>query len=85
MRPRRSHKIKQRQVANFNWEIEESETKHKMTTNMEWTEGDLVWFETNIGHPLPGEVQEVHRAAQVIIVQAVINGKVSYLIQKKKK
>lgn len=51
------------------------------TTNMEWTEGDLVWFETNIGHPLPGEVQEVHRAAQVIIVQAVINGKVSYLIQ----
>lgn len=52
---------------------------------MEWTEGDLVWFETNIGHPLPGEVQEVHRAAQVIIVQAVINGKVSYLIQKYKR
>lgn len=44
---------------------------------MEWSEGDLVWFDTNIGHPLPGEIQEVHRAAQVIIVQAVINGKVS--------
>lgn len=44
---------------------------------MEWSEGDLVWFETNIGHPLPGEIQEVHRAAQVIIVQALINGKVS--------
>lgn len=44
---------------------------------MEWTEGDLVWFDPNIGHPLPGEIQEVHRAAQVIIVQAVINGKVS--------
>lgn len=48
---------------------------------MEWTEGDLVWFETNIGHPLPGEIQEVHRAAQVIIVQAVINGKVSGLLR----
>lgn len=46
---------------------------------MEWTEGDLVWFDPNIGHPLPGEIQEVHRAAQVIIVQAVINGKVSKL------
>lgn len=44
---------------------------------MEWSEGDLVWFETNIGHPLPGEIQEVHHAAQVIIVQALINGKVS--------
>lgn len=44
---------------------------------MEWNEGDLVWFETNIGHPLPGEIQEVHQAAQVIIVQALINGKVS--------
>lgn len=44
---------------------------------MEWSEGDLVWFEPNIGYPLPGEIQEVHRAAQVTIVQAVINGKVS--------
>lgn len=48
---------------------------------MEWSEGDLVWFEANnTGHPLPGEIQEVHRAAQVIIVQAVINGKVGDLL-----
>lgn len=44
---------------------------------MEWSEGDLVWFDPSIGHPLPGEIQEVHRAAQVTIVQALINGKVS--------
>lgn len=44
---------------------------------MDWNEGDLVWFDPNIGHPLPGEIQEVHRAAQVTIVQAMINGKVS--------
>lgn len=43
---------------------------------MEWSEGDLVWFDPGLGHPLPGEIQEVHRAAQVIIVQAMINGKV---------
>ncbi|KAG4077223.1 hypothetical protein HA402_005278 [Bradysia odoriphaga] len=42
---------------------------------MEWSEGDLVWFDPGLGHPLPGEIQEVHRAAQVIIVQALINGK----------
>lgn len=47
---------------------------------MEWSEGDLVWFDPGLGHPLPGEIQEVHRAAQVIIVQALINGKVSLLI-----
>lgn len=46
---------------------------------MEWSEGDLVWFDPNIGYPLPGEIQEVHRAAQVTIVQAIINGKVSNL------
>lgn len=45
---------------------------------MEWSEGDLVWFDPGLGHPLPGEIQEVHRAAQVIIVQAMINGKVCY-------
>lgn len=44
---------------------------------MEWSTGDLVWFDTGLGHPLPGEIQEVHRAAQIIVVQAVINGKVS--------
>lgn len=47
---------------------------------MDWSEGDLVWFDPNIGHPLPGEIQEVHRAAQVTIVQALINGKVSFFI-----
>lgn len=47
------------------------------TMEMEWSEGDLIWFDPSIGHPLPGEIQEVHRAAQVIIVQALINGKVS--------
>lgn len=44
---------------------------------MEWSTGDLVWFDHGLGHPLPGEIQEVHRAAQVIVVQALINGKVS--------
>lgn len=48
---------------------------------MEWSEGDLVWFDPNIGHPLPGEIQEVHQAAQVIIVQALINGKVSTILE----
>ncbi|XP_058837161.1 unconventional myosin-XV [Topomyia yanbarensis] len=42
---------------------------------MDWTTGDLVWFDPGLGHPLPGEILEVHRAAQVIIVQALINGK----------
>jgi hypothetical protein len=45
---------------------------------MEWSNGDLVWFDPGLGHPLPGEIQEVHRAAQIIIVQALINGKVSF-------
>uniref|UniRef100_A0A8W7PP28 Myosin motor domain-containing protein n=1 Tax=Anopheles coluzzii TaxID=1518534 RepID=A0A8W7PP28_ANOCL len=43
---------------------------------MDWSTGDLVWFDPGLGHPLPGEIQEVHRAAQMIIVQALINGKV---------
>lgn len=43
---------------------------------MDWSEGDLVWFDPGLGHPIPGEIQEVHRAAQVIIVQALIKGKV---------
>lgn len=44
---------------------------------MDWSTGDLVWFDPGLGHPLPGEILEVHRAAQIIIVQALINGKVS--------
>ncbi|XP_058458630.1 unconventional myosin-XV isoform X2 [Malaya genurostris] len=42
---------------------------------MDWSAGDLVWFDPGMGHPIPGEILEVHRAAQVIIVQALINGK----------
>ncbi|XP_032597162.1 unconventional myosin-XV isoform X2 [Drosophila grimshawi] len=42
---------------------------------MDWAEGDLVWFDPGVGHPIPGEIQEVHRAAQVIVVQAMIKGK----------
>ncbi|XP_055854931.1 unconventional myosin-XV isoform X2 [Episyrphus balteatus] len=42
---------------------------------MDWVEGDLVWFDPGLGHPIPGEIQEVHRAAQVIVVQALIKGK----------
>lgn len=40
-------------------------------------QGDLVWFDPGVGHVLPGEVLEFHRAAQVLTVQAVIGGKVS--------
>lgn len=47
---------------------------------MDWSEGDLVWFDPGMGHPIPGEIQEVHRAAQVIVVQAVIKGKVSITV-----
>jgi hypothetical protein len=40
--------------------------------------GDLVWFEVaNLSFPLPGEIIEVHRAAQIVIVSATIDGKVS--------
>lgn len=47
---------------------------------MEWNQGDLVWFDPGgLGHPLPGEIQEVHQAAQIIVVQAVINGKVNIM------
>jgi hypothetical protein len=40
-------------------------------------QGDLVWFEAGFGYPLPGEITEVHRAAQIVIVTALIDGKVS--------
>lgn len=45
---------------------------------MEWTTGDLIWFDPGIGHWLPGEVLECHKSANVLTVQAVINGKVNY-------
>ncbi|XP_020280008.1 unconventional myosin-XV isoform X2 [Pseudomyrmex gracilis] len=37
--------------------------------------GELVWFDPGVGHVLPGEVLEYHRAANVLSVQAVIAGK----------
>jgi myosin XV len=42
----------------------------------EFKPGDLVWFEAGLGFPLPGEIQEVHKAAQIVIVTAFIDGKV---------
>ncbi|XP_039312298.1 unconventional myosin-XV [Solenopsis invicta] len=41
----------------------------------EWQKGELVWFDPGVGHVLPGEVLEYHRAANVLSVQAVIAGK----------
>lgn len=50
---------------------------------MEWSQGNLVWFDPGgLGHPLPGEIQEVHQAAQIIVVQAVINGKVNIQLRR---
>lgn len=47
---------------------------------MDWQSfksGDLVWFDpNNSGFHIPGEIQEVHVAAQVLIVGAFIDGKV---------
>lgn len=37
-----------------------------------------MWFDPGVGHVLPGEVLEYHRAANVLSVQAVIAGKVRY-------
>lgn len=47
-----------------------------MSEGPDFKTGDLVWFEPNIGFPLPGEIQEVHQAAQIVIVNATIDGKV---------
>ncbi|XP_024893255.1 unconventional myosin-XV isoform X2 [Temnothorax curvispinosus] len=41
----------------------------------DWQKGELVWFDPGVGHVLPGEVLEYHRAANVLSVQAVIAGK----------
>lgn len=38
--------------------------------------GDLVWFEPGIGFPLPGEVLEIHEAAQITVIGTSIDGKV---------
>lgn len=45
-------------------------------------QGELVWFDPGVGHVLPGEVLEYHRAANVLSVQAVIAGKVRQLGRK---
>lgn len=44
---------------------------------MEWSTGDLIWFDPGVGHWLPGEILECHKGANVLTVQAVINGKVN--------
>ncbi|XP_017773416.1 PREDICTED: unconventional myosin-XV [Nicrophorus vespilloides] len=41
----------------------------------QWNTGDLVWFDPGVGNWLPGEVLESHKSANVLTVQAVINGK----------
>ncbi|KAI4498543.1 hypothetical protein M0802_006249 [Mischocyttarus mexicanus] len=58
------------------------ETNKEKTTNAEFSyprwhlkTGELVWFDPGVGHVLPGEVLEYHRAANVLSVQAVIAGK----------
>lgn len=48
-----------------------------MEEHHDFKPGDLVWFEPGVGFPLPGEVLEVHTAAQIIIIAASIDGKVS--------
>ncbi|KAL1494091.1 hypothetical protein ABEB36_009744 [Hypothenemus hampei] len=42
---------------------------------MEWNTSDLIWFDPGLGHAIPGEILECHRGANVITVQAMINGK----------
>lgn len=45
--------------------------------NQNLQQGDLVWFDAGFGFPLAGEITEVHRAAQIVIVLATVDGKVS--------
>ena len=47
---------------------------------MEWSPGELVWFEHGVGHWLPGEVLEFHKSANILTVQATLNGKVSHIL-----
>ncbi|CAH2231979.1 jg4040 [Pararge aegeria aegeria] len=45
------------------------------TALAEWSEGAAVWFQpAGAPAPLPGELVEVHRAAKVLLVSAVVNG-----------
>lgn len=47
-----------------------------MEENIDFKPGDSVWVEPGVGFPLPGEVLEVHTAAQIIIIAAFVDGKV---------
>ncbi|CRK99256.1 CLUMA_CG012669, isoform A [Clunio marinus] len=42
--------------------------------------GDLVWFESGLGYPVPGEIKEVHGAAQIVLVESksenLVEGKI---------
>ncbi|CAF4869828.1 unnamed protein product [Pieris macdunnoughi] len=41
----------------------------------EWSEGAAVWFQPpGASAPLPGELIEIHRAARVLLVSAIVNG-----------
>lgn len=43
----------------------------------EWSEGAAVWFQpAGASAPLPGALVEIHRAARVLLVSAVVNGQV---------
>lgn len=43
----------------------------------EWSEGAAVWFQPpGTPAPLPGELLEVHRAARVLLVGALVGGQV---------
>jgi hypothetical protein len=47
----------------------------------EWTEGAAVWFQpTGAPAHLPGSLVEVHRAARVLLVSAIVNGQVKKII-----
>lgn len=49
---------------------------------MDWTTGELVWFDPGLGHWLPGEILEAHKPSGTLTIQALINGKVSNIIIK---
>lgn len=52
----------------------------------EWSEGAAVWFQpAGAPAPLPGELVEVHRAARVLLVSAVVNGQVRIINQQRTK
>lgn len=46
---------------------------------MSYNKGDLVWFDPEIGYYLPGQVIDYSMAAQVVTIEANIDGEVSQL------